>query len=407
MIYFYFSYNSLGGVPVLFKNIARGLHARQVEFGLIANETSAISQLFQREFPSIRKFFLDRDSESESILAFFCKNDLFVVSFWEPDLISFRMCNPKIFFWNVFPNTLLNSNLRHGRWVCHKSNILLINKLLNSNSLILMDDSPLVKLTSYRKKLTKEFVYLPIPVTVNINTFLPKAVGITHTNRIVNISYITRFETWKLFPLVRIICDLVNIQLNFKVALKIITNDIIETESFLNQNINFDFRSALSIDFLDGMEGEKLDNFLKQEIHLNIGMGTSCLESAKFGIPTLLINPSYSLIHQDKVYIELHKTKNYNLGTFEYLNHNTYISLVQFFEAYYPSAEKLTLLSRNTFDYVSYHHNLNIIVEKFEYLAKIAEIHISEIEHHIYEYSGYYRFYKILKSSLLNLISKS
>lgn len=392
-------------MPVLFKNIAKGLHTRQVEFGLIANETSAINQLFQRNFPSIKKFFLDRDIESQSISDLFCEDDLFVVSFWEPKLILFREINPKILFWSVFPNTLVNSNLWHGRFVCHKSNILLINKLLKGNSLILMDDSPVEKLINYRTKLTGDFVYLPIPVDVNYNTFLLDEERVKYNKRKVNISYITRFETWKMFPLVRIICDLVNIRKCFKVTLNIITNDIMDVENFLDRNINFDFRSSLQINFLEGIEGDKLNNLLKQEIDLNIGMGTSCLESAKFGIPTLLINPSYCFIHEDCVYLELHKTKNFNLGSFDYINnYNAYISLSQFFENYLTSASKLQLLSTKTFDYVNTNHNLNKLIKRFESFAEIAEIRLSHIEHHVHVYSGYYRFYRMLKRFMFNLI---
>jgi len=392
-------------VPVLFANLAKWLHTRQVEFGLVANETSAINHLFQRDFPAIRKFFLDRDIESQSISDLFCEDDLLVISFWEPELILFKEINPKILFWSVFPSTLFNSNLWHGRFVCHKSNILLINKLLNGNSLILMDDSPVEKLINYRKKLTRDFVYLPIPVEVNSNTFFLDEEHIDDNKRIINISYITRFETWKLFPLVRIICDLVNIRNCFELTLHIITNDIMDVEKFLDNNINFDFRSSLQIEFLQGLEGEKLNNFLQKEIDLNIGMGTSCLESAKFGIPTLLINPSYYLIHEDCVYLELHKTKNFNLGSFNYINDNiTYISLCQFFDNYFTSVSKLQFLSMQTFDYVNTNHNLNKLTERFESFARIAEIRLSQIEHYVHVYSGYYRFYIMLKRFLLNLI---
>lgn len=60
------------------------------------------------------------------------------------------------------------------------------------------------------------------------------------------------------------------------------------------------------------------DFIIENKIALAFGMGTSILDIAKYSVPSLIIDPSYTDISSGYKPRWLHQTKNFNLGSFEH-----------------------------------------------------------------------------------------
>ena len=72
--------------------------------------------------------------------------------------------------------------------------------------------------------------------------------------------------------------------------------------------------SNITVKFIDFIAPEELDSFLLSEVDLLIAMGTSALEGAKLGLPTILLDLSYSEVPDGYLYKWFHEGSGYVLG---------------------------------------------------------------------------------------------
>jgi hypothetical protein len=391
-----FSFSQPGGVPSLFYNIASSLKNADIPFRLISKRDSEVYRLFSNL--GIKFEFIDYDNISKKIINNkFSQNDIIIITWWEPKLLLFKTINPKLFFWNVYPDTLFNSNRIRGNLVFHRKNIKLLKKMLLKKGLFFMDDAPLDWMRNYKLKEFHNDLYLPIPIKIYFNQYHFDNLA----NEPIRITYISRSENWKLYPLIKIINDICQINEKYKVTINIISDNILKVKLFFKINAKFKMKSNIILNFYENIPNDKIHEFLINNSDINIGMGTACLEGAKVGIPTLLINPSNSLIGENFKYIWLYNTHNFNLGRF-YNTQQKYAGclLSEVIEKSFSNNDYLINKSIKCYSYVSTFHNIDLIMPKVIDNLNNSLLRVNDIIHKVIRYSALYFIKTKLKQRL-------
>lgn len=68
------------------------------------------------------------------------------------------------------------------------------------------------------------------------------------------------------------------------------------------------------VDWVGSVRKEELDRYMMENFDINFAMGTSVIESAKLGIPTVKCDISYLPVSDDYVFRWFHETKDYDVG---------------------------------------------------------------------------------------------
>ena len=68
------------------------------------------------------------------------------------------------------------------------------------------------------------------------------------------------------------------------------------------------------VDWAGNVKKELLDRYMMENFDINFAMGTSVIESAKLGIPTVKLDTSYHPVGDDYIFHWFHETKDYDVG---------------------------------------------------------------------------------------------
>lgn len=399
MITFFFSYLELGGVPILFYNIATELYKKKISYKLIARTNSEIFHLFNRIQPAY--FFVPYETANrlgyKSVIS---HEDILIISHWEPKLYLLKDVNPLLFFWNVFPDTLMKSNLVRKEIILHIQNKRLLKTMYSKGGLCFMDNSAKLFLEKYNIiDFENDENYLPIPVCVENNRY--KYVNSMLKDSTLQISYVGRSEIWKLFPILKIVSDIQKSKYCNRVHLNIITNDKNASTDFLKTHLIDDKFILNNISFYENVSNSELSNLLLKISNLNIGMGTACLEGARVGIPSLLIDASYQVINSDYRYRWIYSIDKYNLGNIYSTNYNNLGLFLD--EIIYNSLSLDSYLNDESvkcFNYVKYNHSLSLVYKKFSKVLSRSKLRFNDIASLVFKYTWIYKLKLKLKSLL-------
>lgn len=175
------------------------------------------------------------------------------------------------------------------------------------------------------------------------------------------ISYIGRSDAiWKIKPLKKIISDLGRMKhLDFTVS--IYTHEAEPYESELSRVMT----PNISLDFHLGMYGEELRNHLKKYSDLHFSMGTAALEGALSGVPTILIDPSFSDFPDNYKYRWLYETERCSLGRFIDRDESVFegITINEVIEACL-NENKRNSIADMCFNYVLRNHSVSEVIGK-------------------------------------------
>lgn len=390
MIYFLFSFKQVGGVPILFYNIAKGLSQRKIDFSLISYKDSAIFKLFNSSFGRLN--FIDYENVNRiNVVNWIHRNDVIVITWWEPKLEIFSVVNPKIFFWNVFPDTLKYSNNVFRGVLLKNKTKKLIEKMMELKGLVFMDDAPFVWFDEFKINKNHKLL-LSIPVDIGENLYLNRNLD----NATFRLTYIGRSEIWKIFPLKKIIDDLTSIREPKKrIVLNVVSDNVSHVRSMLGsiENKNEKF----CVNYFENIPNFQIGEFLLNNSDLNIGMGTTLLEASKIGIPSLVIDPSYSPILENYRYRWLYEITNYNLGSFYDKDKNyTGYSLSEIINSF-NDKEFILNKSNECYEYVKENHNGAKIIDRFILFTNRTKLRINVILSKVFLYTKIYKIKKRLR----------
>jgi len=395
MLSFFFGYRQTGGVPRLYLNLATELSCRNIHFKLICLTNSKIlesfySQNIDFEFIDMEK--LNNTNEEKSI----DKDDTLIVTYFDPKLYLLKKTNPKLFFWNVFPDYLLDCNKAFGKIHLKKRDKKLINTMHRKKALAFMDDAP-IELFKSQLNLDLNPFLLPLPFII------PEKKNEAHVKKEpfneIRISYIGRAEIWKVNPFIKVLNDLSSLKLDKKIVeIKVVTDNIEYFKQLLTQYIS---DKTPKIKFYENLTFNELKNLLENEIEINISMGYACLESAILGIPTILLDPSYSLLPEEYKYKWLFQTQNYKLGSLISHNNNPNkdgFTLSDLINKHFNTPKYLETIGEKCKDYVTANHSSSKITDRFLEQIKISNLRFIDIKSNVWRYSSF--------KNLLNLIKR-
>ena len=208
----------------------------------------------------------------------------------------------KVLFWHLHPDNyfpyIKHKYLRHRfkKYITHTCSYLkilkgrkLIKTLLKNNSLVFMDKTNFDSTRNYffqNLKMQKE-KYLKI-FTEDIEENYKIS---NKKDEVLSFGWIGRLEDFKTSILLHTLKRLQNLKLhNFKFSIIGSGKDSVIFKDFQEKCTEYD------ISIIDEIKPDEIPSYINS-FDLLFAMGTSALEGAKFGVPTILLDYSYSPIH--------------------------------------------------------------------------------------------------------------
>ena len=367
-IYFVFPYRGVGGVPLLFLRFAEYLTKNSLANCVLVDYFDG----YMARNVSLKEIRIEHYSEDT------------LVHIPNGSIAIFQSMTP----WSIFPFLKISDDVRILFWNCHPFNLIpllpgmrrqmqnsvklskLINKsLLRSyynkcrkftryiferDAVVFMD---MVNVRTTRKFLDIELIdplYVPVSVAGDLNLVALRE-SKNDLKKIVRIAWVGRIVDFKYYPLLHALetlNELVDkLQLSFQITI-VGSGDYVS--KFKKEVINL---SKLELFFIENIEPSKLDEFLVSEVDLLIAMGTSALEGAKLGVPTILLDVAYSPISKDYCFKWLYQQNGYSLGnlvddTEMEPNNSSLQQLILHMQ------DDFSDISTLTFDYFMNHHEI-------------------------------------------------
>lgn len=382
-ICFYFPYKEVSGVPVLFFRMVNELASlnKSIYLYVIDYPEGAIA----RNLISARNInllpFVDGVPISPPEDAVLIMQSILPYSML-PELKI--LPNTKLIFWNLHPDCLIPTlvPLPYFRSLQKKNFTLysffaknlypslirnlseFTHLLVKKKALWFMDQSNLDKTLKYLFTNISDVDFVPVPAIgsklIKVNALPGKVV--------LNFTWVGRLCDFKSYILMYTIDKLS--QLAFSQKKKIHFTVIGEGpfRSKINDlNVNHEW---FILEMLGPLKPENLDNYLLENTDVLTAMGTSALEGAKLGIPTILLDMSYFPINGDYKFRWLHETKNFDLAhdvtQFDLKEGNQ--SLTDMLHNLHNNYQEL---STKALDYFLKNHEMKIVLNKF--ISKVQE----------------------------------
>jgi hypothetical protein len=362
MITFFFYKKGIGGVQNLYLNLIKELARKGITVKLIYFKDSWLTNELDK-FKIDYKFFDLGKNNSEDIGSFVTSEDILIDTGFGGSLFRFYKIDPYFFFWNVYPGALGTKAKNPIRKILLRR---IIARMQRNYGLFFMDDSGVNNIKEVYN-LDQNIHYLPVPIEISQEgNALPSSYFREKiSEESIPLSYIGRAELWKVVPVKKILSRLEDIagENNRKFHFHIITDNKEEFQKLLEITSS----DKVYIEYHTGLYGEKLRDFLSHKILINFSMGSSCLESAATGIPTIILDfYSFSTKVSNSIgkYRWLHETSNFNLGNLieegqETSGHDLSAIFAELSEDY------LKDISHKCYSYVCDNHSLEVVADNF------------------------------------------
>lgn len=233
----------------------------------------------------------------------------------------------RIFFWNCYPFNLvpffpgLRRPMQHSEVLsrlvlgtllrAYRNKIRkLIALLLSKSALVFMDTTNLQTTERYLRVTIADPVFVPIPVQTSRNDqFVATNRDFSRQVRVV---WVGRVVDFKAYTLHRALIELNRIEPSLGLS---VTVAIVGSGHYREQ-LGEAVTKLLNLQctFIDHIPPQDLDDFLIQNADLLIAMGTSALDGARLGIPTLLLDVAHAPVSADYVFTWLYDRKGFTLG---------------------------------------------------------------------------------------------
>jgi hypothetical protein len=406
---FYFPYHEVSGVPVLFFRMANELALlnKLIKVYVIDYIDGPISRNLDDSNNIILLPFVDGKSVSppedailvmQSILPYSIRPELKIL----PDT--------KLVFWNLHPDCLVpsliplpylrslqNKNFDLYSFLARTLYRSLIRDLreftehaITKKALWFMDQPNLDKTSKYLFKSFLDVDFVPVPALgskLNKSKVLPE-------KDTLNFTWVGRLCDFKSYILMYTIKKLSSLAFGQKKKIRFL---IIGEGPFKREisALNVD-HEWFSIEMFGSLRPDVLDNYLLEHTDVLTAMGTSALEGAKLGIPTILLDISYYPVKGDYKFRWLHETKNFDLAhdisQFDLEEGN--LSLNNMLNDVHSNYQ---VLSTKALEYFLKNHEMKIVLDKFILKVKETEMKFSDINPVLLKKSLVRKIYDILR----------
>lgn len=362
-IIFHFSVKGIGGVQNLYLNLIKELYQKGISAKLIYYNNTWLTQELDKA--EVKYQLFDLETDNLTYLNSFVNKEDIVITTYEFYIENLFKIQPYILFWVVIPKKEKLTKQLFSAKLIDIAFRFLIKKMNRKNGFYFMDGSCSNTTFSYYEMNFRER-YLPIPVKVSSYNYELELIHLQDqlNKRVFAVSYIGRAENWKVYPLKKIIVDLVELseKLEITFVVHVITDNIEEFSNLLGAR---EYRSV-EINYHTNLFGQKLKDFLKSAIMINFAMGTSCLESGSLGVPSILIDACFTEYPSNYKYRWLFESQSYSLGNIIDINSKTNgHELYKIFDDILVDRDYLANVSKQCFEYVQNNHDLKKITNDF------------------------------------------
>lgn len=323
-LYFCFPYRGVGGVSLLFLRMAEELAEKRAAETYLVDYADGFMARHRQE--GLTRFVEYRDDGNIQI-----PGDAVAI---------FQSMTP----WSIFPALRLSQQTRMLYWNCYPFNLIptlpglrgamqsnvilsrfilatllrsyrnkmvtLVSLMLERRAIVFMDRGNVLTTERYLGLIIPDPVYLPIPAQMPVRVkaaterdFRTQGLRVTWVGRIVDFKYhILKYALAEL--------DRLQPELNLPIELSIIGSGDF-TERLAADVITM---KHIEIRFIDHIAPDHLDDFLLDRTDILMAMGTSALEGAKLGVPTLLLDLAYSEVTSGYLFQWLHERQGFSLG---------------------------------------------------------------------------------------------
>ena len=368
-IYFVFPYRGVGGVSVLFLRLAHAL-ARSHQYSCVLVDYSD-GYMATRAIPELVAVANYSDDSKTYI-----RGDSIVI---------FQSMTP----WSIFSGLSIADDVPVLFWNCHPSNLVaslpgfrksdfpysgalsplsalvlqpfrarltrFVKHLLDNNALVFMDHENVKSTEESVDFVIDKPVFIPIPAArKKIRKFVAREDGGT-----LHFCWIGRIVDFKYFILKRLLEDLSTLagysSIEFKVTIVGDGSHLPHLKAYCNKIDTY------NVNFLAHLEESSLDDLLVNDVDILFAMGTSALEGAKYGVPTILLDIAYSDVPATYVYRWLYSRDGSTLGdTLRSFNDEgcSYQSLKLLVDTFLDEEE---VISQRTYAYFEKNHSMEEI----------------------------------------------
>lgn len=232
--------------------------------------------------------------------------------------------NTKVLFWSCYPfgliplmpgiRTLMQSTPWFAKLLLNTFLLSFTSKMqafvmhIQNNKGLVFQDKANVKITKdYLNVDIQEPKFLTIP-SVTSERKKEDSSAFMKRNKSLRVTWIGRIVDMKFFILKKAIEEMstLNKDLNYNILF-----NIIGSGNYLEKLKRFCLKKKnLHFNFIDHIHSSKIDDFLISETDLLFAMGTSALEGAKLGLPTILMDISFKEVPKGYKFTWLHERKD-------------------------------------------------------------------------------------------------
>lgn len=368
-IYFVFPYRGVGGVPLLFLRFAEYLTENKLANCILVDYSDG---------------YMARNVNSQKIRIVSYSEDV-PVSIPSGSVAIFQSMTP----WSIFPSLKISDDVRILFWNCYPFNLIPLlpgirrkmqnslslsrfvykfflrtfyNKcrhfaeyLLNTDALVFMDVVNVKTTSKFLNIELKDPLYVPVAIA-GTNHLSALREFKNDLRKVIRIAWIGRVVDFKYYSLLHALETLNESVDKLGLSFEITIVGSGDYESKLKQEVLK--LSKLQFVFIENIDPSKLDEFLVGEVDLLLAMGTSALEGAKLGVPTILLDIAYSPVSSNYCFKWLYQQDGYTLGnlvgdTEMRPNNSSLVELIVQLQSDFSG------VSERTLDYFISHHEIS------------------------------------------------
>jgi hypothetical protein len=286
-------------------------------------------------------------------------NDIIITTHYYSIFRIFKKNNPKIIFYCVNINSLSRANFYFKKLKLKGLNKKLVKYTADRNGLLFIDKYAWEENERILETSIASPAFLPIPVDVPCDN-LWRQNGKPRSE--LSFSYVGRAANWKIYPIRKVLKDIsvlppdINGQ---KINFHIVTDN---AEEFMKRIGDIDKRSV-NVFFQENLSQTELSTFLLENSCLHFAMGTSALDGAKLGIPTVLLDFSFDEFPDNYRYNFLYSTEGNSVGTWIKNKTSFHGYTIRELLEFVKNKEKSDELSDLTYSYVKNNHQVSVVTD--------------------------------------------
>lgn len=374
MFIFYHEFDSVSsGAAVIIVNLIRGLLEKKQKVLLLAKVGGALhNSLKDTDTSELTIFNCDRKS-IQSVSEKIQHTDTIITFHYYSVYRYFGINNPKIIFYAINITSLPVANLFFGKlnfkWLTRK----LIRRTAKQGGLLFMDEFAKDENEKQLEVLIKAPEYLPLPVVVPDDNIWLKNRSKTEN---LAFTYVGRAVDWKIFPVRKLLKDIQEVELvQENLTFYIVTDN---QEDFKKGLADIETENVTII-YKENLLQEELNTFLLEKSLLHFAMGTSALDGAKLGIPTVLLDFSYEDFPDNYKYNFLFMAEKFSVGGRAIKGKSyTGYSIQELIKQIQNTAE-VENISRKCYEHVKENHALPLIVDCLVSYSSKCQVHLRDI----------------------------